>query len=225
MNMIEKKSLLLGEWIWNVLRINFFWNLTNLLVLFMILNGLLVETIDETVTIIITLLIMIPLVLAPGTVASFSCARFFYQKKSDSIWNCFKKSYRSNYWISIIHGILYVFGLLILYLAFITYRTSHMLGTWILIFLSILLTVLFLFILKYTSDRKETVRNYWKLGFFIVINHPILSIYMILKILISFYLFQYIPVLFLFCFSGLTITIIHFSYEDMVLLEKKKMKL
>lgn len=221
--MFEKQISFLGKWGWNIIRGSLFWLLGNIPYIFLVLNGLVAETVDEIATLVLTGIILIPFVFSPGTVATFSCVRAFNNEQTESLWQIYKESYKKNYRMSLNHGLFYVMGLFITYAAYWYYGSYHIVGRLIPIFIFLILSLLFLFVLVYTSDREETFLNYWKIGGLLLINHPMFSLFMGTEIVFVLYFCHYIGALLLFVSPGATFLIVYYFYNESVKAELKKL--
>lgn len=223
--MFEKQVAFIGRWGWNILRGSFFWLIGNFIYLFLLLNGLVAENKNEIGTLFLTSIILIPFVFAPGTVAAFSCVRTFFMEEKSVNFSFYKKSYQQNYKIASQHGFFFLIILFILYAAYWYYGRFHLLGQWLPLFLMVVVSVLFLFILMYTSDRKEKFLDYWKLGSLILVNHPMFTIFMGSEIFFILYFCHFIGGLLLFVAPGAILIVVHYFYGESVSAELKKLNI
>ena len=217
-----KQANFIGTWVWRVLRASFFWIIGNIVYVFLGMNFLMAETIDEMGTLVVTGWLLIPFLFAPGTVAAFSCVRKFFNETEPAFFQVDKIAYKKNKKVAIQHGIVYVLISFILYAAYWYYGRFGFVGKLIPAFLLVLVTLLFAFILAYTSDRKEKLIDYWKLGGLLLVNHPLFVLFMTAEIFLVLYFCHYIGALLLFVAPGAVLLIVHYFYQEGVKAEVKK---
>ena len=218
-----KQATFLGTWVWRILRGSFYWLLGNFIYVFLVMNFLLAETVDEMGTLVITGVLLIPFIFAPGTIAAFSCVRKFFDETKTASFSVFAKAYKENYRMAMSHGFIFVFATFLLYVAYWYYGSFGIVGKIVPASLMIVALSLFLFVLAYTSDRKERLWDYWKLGGLLLINHPMFTLFMTTEIFFVLYFCHYIGALLLFVAPGAILLIVYYFYTESVKAEAKKM--
>lgn len=221
----EKQAGFIGTWGWRIIRGSLFWFLGNFVYGYLILNMLFAENIHEVGTLVITAVVLLPFVFAPGTVAAFSCVRSMYDSgNSRPLLQVFKTSYFKNYRIAFSNGLVYVIGIFILYASYWYYGQWTAIGYILPIVLMVVLTVIFLFVLMYTSDREETIKQYWKNSVLLLLNHPMFALFMGTECFFVIFFCHYIGALLLFVAPGSILLIVHHFYGACVQAEKGKME-
>lgn len=220
--MFEKQASLLGKWGWHILNGSFFWFLGNFIYLLLVLNSFLAENVNELGTLIITGFFLIPFIFSPGTTAAFTCVRKVAEGDYVSLSD-FWKRYKENYQQSMQHGLLYICLTFLLYAAYRYYGELHIFGEIIPILLFLFVTVLYLFVLVYTSDRIQTFLDYWKIGIRMLINHPVFMIFMGTEIFFVLYFTSYTGALLFLVAPGLCLVIVNYFYLESVKSENRKL--
>lgn len=218
----DKQISFLGKWGFAVIKFSLFLTTFNLIYIFLYLNGFLADNIHEIGTIILTAIILVPFIFSPSFLAIASCTRLFFRNEVTS-FKVFITSYKKNYLLAVKHGIIYEGIFLTLYSAFWYYGKFGILGRLIPLGLLILATVLFLFVLSYSSDRLEKLFDYWKYSTVLLLSSPILLIFMVLILFYIIYFCQYNGALSLFVAPGIcALTTMYFYIECSKQINKKQ---
>lgn len=220
--MFEKQASFLGKWGWYILNGSFFWILGNFIYLLLVANSFLAENINELGTLVITGFFLIPFIFSPGTTAAFACIRKVVDGEQVSLRNYWKK-YQENYQQSMQHGLFYIGLTFLLYAAYRYYGELHILGEIFTITLFLFLTVLYLFVLVYTSDRIQTFLDYWKISIRMLISHPMFMLFMGTELFFVLYFTSYSGALLLLGAPGLCIVIVNYFYSESVKSENRKL--
>lgn len=221
----EKQISILGKWVFGIIKFSTVLLLSNFVYLFLFLNGYLAENINEIGTLLVTGIVLLPFIFAPSFLAVSSCTRLFFREENAfPLWKTFWNSYKLNYSMAFKHGIFYVTISFILYTAYWYYGRFGMLGSFIPAFLFLFNTLLFLFVLAYSSDRIEKTLDYWKLSLLFILNHPLLLLFMALELFFLIYLCRYNGALSLFVAPGASAMIVMYFYLECCRLELEKQK-
>ncbi|AZP03557.1 DUF624 domain-containing protein [Jeotgalibaca ciconiae] len=221
----EKQVSFLGKWVFGIVKFSSVLLVSNFIYVFLFLNGYLAETVNEIGTLITTGFVLLPFVFAPSFLAVSSCTRLFFRSEENSpIFRTFWNSYKKNYRLAMKHGLLYTAISFVLYAAYWYYGRFGMLGHLIPAILFILVTVLFLFVLSYSSDRVENILNYWKLSFLLLLNHPLLFLFMVLQVFFIIYFCHFNGAMLLFVAPGATAMVMMYFYLECCKLEVSKQR-
>lgn len=219
----ERQASFLTQWGYRLIIGSLTWMLGNVLIIFLLLNGVVVENLNEAGTIVISLFFSIPIFFAPGTIASFSCIRKLYNESdTDSVWKVYTSSYKKNYWVGFKQGCIYIGAIFVLYAAYWYYGQLSVLGYVIPMILAAVCTILFVFVLMYTSDRKESVLHYWKNSGLLLLNHPMFLVFMVTESFFVVYFCHYVGALLIFVAPGAVLLIVHHFYQEIIKSEKRK---
>lgn len=219
----EKQAGFLGTWGWRIIRGSLVWLLGNFIYAFLILNILLAENIDEVGTLVVTAVVLLPFVFSPGTTAAFSCVRKMYNEADNrSLIKVYKDSYKENYRAACTAGLIYSVGLFLLYACYWYYGQLAALGYIVPLILMVVLTVVFLFLLMYIADREEKMLDYWKNSAILLLNHPMLALFMGSEVFFVIFFCHYIGALLLFVAPGGVLLIVHHFYNECLRLEARK---
>jgi len=98
----------ISEWIMKFSLINLFWILFNIPIVFLILNLLFIEQIEELPLLLIPLILLTPILFFPATTAMFGMVRDWIMKDEDSshLFKSFWLYYKENYKRSVSNGLL-----------------------------------------------------------------------------------------------------------------------
>lgn len=222
--MKKSHAVTITSWTFALFKGTVAWLVTNFLYVALSTNFFVIKNLAEIKTLVVTFIFLIPFIFAPGMVATFSCVRhFFNEDKQYSLWKVLKKSYFSNYGMSFKLGCLYVLLLVSLYASYIYYGKWGVIGRIIPIILFGIITIIFLFILAYVSDRFETLIGYIKKSIVIMINHPVLIIFMTLEFLSLIYFCHFNSALLLLIAPGGSALIFMYFYQQCTEIELKKL--
>lgn len=101
-----------SEWIFRLMRINFLWILFNIPIVYLFIDLFFRQTVDEAMTILIVMIILIPFILFPATTAMFGLMRRWITGKGTSrlflnYWKLYKENYIKSFFSSFIFIIIW----------------------------------------------------------------------------------------------------------------------
>ncbi len=98
----------ISEWIMKFSLINLFWILFNIPIVFLLLNLLFIEQIEELPLLLIPLIILMPILFFPATTAMFGMVRGWIIKDEDSshLFKSYWRYYKENYKRSVSSGLI-----------------------------------------------------------------------------------------------------------------------
>ncbi|MCD4963833.1 DUF624 domain-containing protein [Enterococcus casseliflavus] len=212
----------ISELIFDLLHISVFFWLTSFLYLFLLGNLYFSNTYDEKGTLIITIFLFVPLILSPSLLSVFD----YYRKLSKYQYSFSFKQYISIYWenylLGLLHGLVYMGIFLVLYAGYIFYGNFSIFGRIIPFSFMILLNLIFLFVLSYTSYFEEKLLVYWKNSLFLCGKHFFLFFILSVEVigvvmvagLIGFGLYLLVP--------GIIIIIVTYFYKEIIKRERRE---
>ncbi|HJF33762.1 MAG TPA: DUF624 domain-containing protein [Sporosarcina psychrophila] len=107
---------IISEWIMKFSLINLFWILFNIPIVFLLLNILFVERMEELPLLLIPLIILIPILFFPATTAMFAMVREWIINDEDNgqLFRSYWGYYKDNYKKSVLSGLILTMAWLIL---------------------------------------------------------------------------------------------------------------
>lgn len=212
-----KSTQFVTKWMYGVVRGTSIWLSFNLIYIFLGVNLLLAQNINEVGTLIWTMFLLIPLVFSPGTAAALDCTRRYFKGEGDGVMRTAWNSFCRNYFLGLKHGSLFCLILILLYTC-ARYYSSWVgaLSFGIFGILAVLSTLLFLFVLAYTVDRQETFFNYWKKSGRLVLNHPLLFFIMGVEVVLTIYFTHFLSALLLLVMPGTVLLFVMHFYLEVV---------
>lgn len=170
---IDKQISFFKKWLFPVMIYSIALVISNSIYIFLFLNAYFAESYNEIATLLLTALLLVPFIFAPSFIAVSSCSRLLFKDREEGFINRFLRSYREHYKLAVIQGFIYMTTAIVLILSFFYYGRFAKVGYIIPAILFIILNLIFLFVLAYSSDRVERVIDYWKVSALIVLNHPL----------------------------------------------------
>lgn len=186
----------ISRWIMRFSIINILWFMFSLPAIFILINMLLIDQLEELLYLVVPSIILVPVLLFPATTAMFATVRNWIIKDSDQLFKTYWGFYKENYKRSLLGGII-IMGIWLIWLVDIYYFSN--ISTILLYLFWFIGMILFIFTINFFSI---TVHYNLKLftslknSLFVTIGSPILFIVLIscigLILYISIYTFQFL---------------------------------
>ncbi|WP_342433087.1 DUF624 domain-containing protein [Neobacillus sp. FSL H8-0543] len=210
--------------LYNILKLTGIWWLFNVLYAFLGLNLLVAPDVASVHTIVIVGIVLLPFVAIPTTVATLGIARR-YVKGDDTfpLFKVFWKYLKRDYVKSMLLGILNATVLFAFYLAFRYYSGLSSLLENVFYVLVVVTPFFFLYVYCYLVDQELPLKNYLTNTMFLLVIHPMNSIFMILDAVVAAYIMWLVfPPLLLFILPGLTALIVTYFFQKSMSVEIQK---
>ena len=218
-----------SEWVMRLLIINLLWITFNIPIVYLVINLIAVENINELFMVAITIAALLPFVFFPATSALFAVTRKWVMKETDiRIIHSFLRYYKENYVRSMIGGLVLgaIWTLYVLDYYYFILLKGESFGSTLFFFLSIVFLIVFMFLLvftfnfvSYTVHINESLLKSLKDSFIITIGNPLISISICgLNALIIYISFSVLTFLIPF-FMGALIALISFAGFYMIYLK------
>lgn len=224
MGMFYKAS----EWIMRLMILNILWIIFNLPIIYITINLIVVEGVNEFIFGVITLILLSPFLLFPATFAMFAVARKWVMKEVDvPILRCFWNYYKQYYITSMLRGLILIVIWFVLSLDyyFIVYKNES-LNSALLFYLSLTFIILFMFLIiftlnfiSYSVHLKATILESLKETLIITIGKPFIGLSVFALSFVVLYISINVITFFIPFFMCSLIAIISFSGFNLIYLE------
>lgn len=214
----------LTEWIMRFSVINILWFIVNLPISIIILIAFLSDSNEGLILYLWPLLILIPTLFIPSTVAMFATARDWVMNREQqslikSYFTFMKDSYRNNFWSGLV-----LLGIWLIW--FVDFYYFNKVNDFLSMMFLIIGLVLFVFTINFFSisvHYKMTSKELMKNAFFVTIGNPLLGFFILIINFILIYLSVW-KLLFMFpLFTGaLSAYLSFFAFHRFTLKMKKK---
>ena len=219
----------ISEWIMRFFGVNLLWIIFNLPVIYLGVNLISVENINELLMVALTIAVLMPFIFFPATTAMFAVTRKWVMRETDfSIMRYFWDYYKENYMRSILGGLILggIWFIYVLDYYYFMIYISESFSSALLFFLSMVFLLLFIFLLVFTFNFiSYTVHFNGKLSvsikdaMLITIGNPLISLSIGgINGLITYVSFSYLTFLIPF-FMGSLIAFVSFTGFNMIYLK------
>ncbi|WP_420829226.1 YesL family protein [Aquibacillus albus] len=193
--------------------INLIWIVFNFPIVYLVITLYVAKDLESLLTLGISIVVLIPFILFPSTLAMFAEMRKIIMKQNNSSTiKSFWKSYRENYKTSVLCGslLLIVWIIFVIDYYYFVFQVNE-LFKYVFFFLLIYLVAFTLHVISYNIHFKTKLINSFKKVVFITFGYPFLSfgiaIFTFLLVYISFNVYTF----FILFFMGSLISLVSFS--------------
>jgi uncharacterized membrane protein YesL len=165
-----------SEWIMRFSLINLFWIIFNIPIVFLLLNLLFIEQIEELPLLLIPLIIVMPILFFPATTAMFGMVRGWIIKDEDSshLFQTYWRYYKENYKRSVSSGLIFTIAWMIWALDVYYFVDKSSFMMFLFMILGIILFVFSINFFSVTVHYHMKLVTAFKNAFLLTIGSPVL---------------------------------------------------
>ncbi|MFT8337445.1 DUF624 domain-containing protein [Schleiferilactobacillus harbinensis] len=220
---LEHHSSVVTKWIFILVKAEIILLLTTWPMLYLLLNLSMASNVNEVGTLVLTIIALVPFIVAPGWCAAYATVRHFYRKEEEPhFWRTIWYQYKENYKAAMLTGLVFDAWLFVLYTAFWYYGRFGAMGRAIPLVVMVLSVYFFLFVLAYVADREESLLGYWHKSLQIIMQHPVLFLSLLFETTLTGLIGFVIKPLMILVAPGVICLIVMYFYLQMTKLEEAK---